>query len=218
MMLGPQFVGAKWLIQFSLPPGVYMNTIRYYVALILVILFLPTLLPWLLIHPFIRFWRRLGPGWTYGLVGILMALGAAGIFRLRHLLLAVEFGTSYFLLALGLALLAASTWLGFRVWRRLSLLTLLGLPELAPTKHPERLITEGVYTTIRHPRYVQLYLGLLGSAFIANYLALYLVTALWLPGLYVIVRLEEKELRDRFGPAYDDYCRRVPRFVPRLTL
>lgn len=193
-----------------------MDAFRYYLALILIILFLPTLLLWPLIHPFVHFWRRLGPEWTYGLVWAFMALGAAGLFRVRHLLLAVEFGTSYPLLALGLTLLAASTWLGFRVWRRMSLLTLLGLPELAPTKHPERLITEGVYATIRHPRYVQLYLGLLGSALIANYLSLYLVTALWFPGLYVIVRLEEKELRERFGPVYEDYCRRVPRFLPRI--
>ena len=120
--------------------------------------------------------------------------------------------------ALGLALLAASTWLGFRVWRRLSLLTLSRPARAGAHQASGAAYHEGVYTTIRHPRYVQLYLGLLGSAFIANYLALYLVTALWLPGLYVIVLLEEIELRDRFGPAYDDYCRRVPRFVPRLNL
>jgi protein-S-isoprenylcysteine O-methyltransferase Ste14 len=41
--------------------------------------------------------------------------------------------------------------------------------------------------------------------------------ALWLPGIYVIVRLEEKELRDRFGLAYDEYRRRVPRFLPRIS-
>ena len=57
-----------------------------------------------------------------------------------------------------------------------------------------------------------------GSALIANYLALYLIVALWLPGIYVIVLIEEKELRDRFGAAYDDYCRRVPRFIPRFNL
>ena len=58
----------------------------------------------------------------------------------------------------------------------------------------------------------------MGSALIANYLALYLIVALWLPGIYVIVLLEEKELRDRFGRAYDDYCRRVPRSIPRFNL
>jgi len=194
-----------------------MNAVRYYVALILVIMLPPVFFFWLLIHPFVRFWRRLGPGWTYGIVCSFMALGMVGLSRIGHALLAVEFGTSYYLTALGLSLLATSTWLGFRILQQMSLLTILGLAELAPDRRPGRLITTGVYAIIRHPRYLQLYLGFLGSALIANYLALYLVVALWLPGIYVIVLLEEKELRDRFGPAYDEYCRRVPRFIPGFT-
>jgi protein-S-isoprenylcysteine O-methyltransferase Ste14 len=195
-----------------------MNAVRYYVALILVILLPPILYYWLLIHPFVRFWRRLGPGLTYGIVGSIMALNMVSLFRIRPSLLAVEFGTNYYLTALGLLLLAASTWLGFQILHHMSILTILGLPELAPDKCPQQLITTGIYATIRHPRYVQIYLGFLGSALIANYLVLYLIVALWLPGIYIIVLIEEKELRDRFGPAYDDYCRRVPRFVPGLNL
>jgi protein-S-isoprenylcysteine O-methyltransferase Ste14 len=147
-----------------------------------------------------------------------MALNMVSLFRIRQSLLAVEFGTNYYLTALGLLLLAASTWLGFQILHHMSILTILGLPELAPDKRPQQLITTGIYATIRHPRYVQICLGFLGSALIANYLALYLIVTLWLPGIYVIVLLEEKELRDRFGPAYDDYCRRVPRFVPKLNI
>jgi protein-S-isoprenylcysteine O-methyltransferase Ste14 len=146
-----------------------------------------------------------------------MALSLVGLFRIRHVLLAVEFGTNYYLTALGLLLLAASIWLIFKILRHMSLLTILGLPELAPDQRRDRLITTGIYATIRHPRYLQLYLSFVGCAFIANYLALYLVVALWLPGIYVIVLLEEKELRDRFGPAYEEYCQRVPRFIPRFT-
>ena len=51
---------------------------------------------------------------------------------------------------------------------------------------------------------------------ISNHLALYGVFALWLPGVWLIAVLEERELRVRFGAEYDTYCRRVPRFVPRL--
>jgi protein-S-isoprenylcysteine O-methyltransferase Ste14 len=194
-----------------------MNAIRYYMALIMVVMLAPgPFCCWLLIHPFVRFWRRLGPGWTYGVVGPLWALAMAGLFRMRHALLAVEFGTSYYLTAPGLLLLAVSGWLGVVWFRRMRLLTILGLPELAPDRHPQPLITNGVYAIIRHPRYVQIYLGLWGSALIANYLVLYLAMALWLPGIYVIVRLEEKELRDRFGLAYDEYSHRVPRFLPRI--
>jgi protein-S-isoprenylcysteine O-methyltransferase Ste14 len=91
----------------------------------------------------------------------------------------------------------------------------MGLPELAPERYSPTFVTEGLYTWMRHPRYVQVALALLGYAFIANYLALYGVVALWLPGIYVIALLEERELRNRFGAAYDEYCRRVPQFVPR---
>jgi protein-S-isoprenylcysteine O-methyltransferase Ste14 len=194
-----------------------MNAVRYYLALIMVVILGPVPLFWLLIHPFVRFWRRVGPGWTYGAVGSLWALDMAGLFLKRHAFLPVEFGINYYLTALGLVLLAASTWLGLVWFHRMRLTTIMGLPELAPDRHPQQLITTGVYAVIRHPRYVQLYLGMLGSALIANYLVLYLVAALWLPALYVLVRLEEKELRDRFGAAYDEYSRRVPRFLPRIS-
>ena len=68
---------------------------------------------------------------------------------------------------------------------------------------------------VSDPRYLQYLLVLAGFALMANYLALYLTLAVLVPGIWLIVILEEKELCARFGPAYDDYCRRVPRFIPR---
>jgi protein-S-isoprenylcysteine O-methyltransferase Ste14 len=32
-----------------------------------------------------------------------------------------------------------------------------------------------------------------------------------------VVRVEEPELRERFGATYEDYCRRVPRWIPQLS-
>ncbi|HWP00391.1 MAG TPA: isoprenylcysteine carboxylmethyltransferase family protein [Methylococcus sp.] len=90
------------------------------------------------------------------------------------------------------------------------------MPELAPARYPQRLLTEGPYARIRHPRYVQFMLALLGYALIANYLTVYAVVLVWLAGLYGIVVLEEKELRARFGEEYIEYARRVPRFIPRI--
>lgn len=33
---------------------------------------------------------------------------------------------------------------------------------------------------------------------------------------WVVVRVEEPELRERFGAAYESYFQRVPRWIPRL--
>jgi len=49
-----------------------------------------------------------------------------------------------------------------------------------------------------------------------NYLAVWILLALFVPAIYGVVLLEERELKQRFGRQYEQYCRDVPRFVPRL--
>jgi protein-S-isoprenylcysteine O-methyltransferase Ste14 len=105
--------------------------------------------------------------------------------------------------------------LRFAIQRHLGIKTLLGFPEIAPERFPRKLITDGIYARMRHPRYVQLLIALIGYALIANYLAAYLAVALWVPGIYIIALLEEKELRAHFGDIYGAYCRKVPRFLPK---
>ena len=52
-------------------------------------------------------------------------------------------------------------------------------------------------------------------ALLVNHLTLYVLWLLWLPTVWLIVVLEERELHERFGPAYAAYCSRVPRFIAR---
>jgi protein-S-isoprenylcysteine O-methyltransferase Ste14 len=193
-----------------------MNSVRYYLAMILLVTVPPAIPFWLIVHTFIRFWRRLGPRWTFSLVGTLMGGAMIGLFLIRKPLLAMEFGTRYPLIVLGVSCLACAIMMLVRVKKCLSFRIQVGLPELAPDRTPGKLLTEGVYARIRHPRYVGFLLALIGYALIANYLATYIVFALCLPGFYLVVILEERELRERFGQEYEEYCRRVPRFVPRL--
>ena len=200
----------KWVIDIN------MNTLRYVIALVLVIALPPLFLYWLLVHPFVNFWRGKGIGPAYTIIlGVIIA-GMIGLFSLRHFLLGIDYGTSYPFAALGVALLTVSGLLRLKLQKHLDLRTLVGFPEIAPDRFPRPLITEGVYARIRHPRYVQLLIALFGYALIANYLAAYLAVGLWVPGIYVIAVLEEKELRAHFGDAYDDYCRKVPRFLPKV--
>jgi protein-S-isoprenylcysteine O-methyltransferase Ste14 len=195
--------------------GFDMNTLRYFLALFLVITLPPLFLYWLLIHPFVSFWRGKGLATTHTVV--LSTIGAAmvGLFSIRHDLLTADFGTNYLLLTLGVLSLILSGRMHFAIQKHLSIKTLLGFPEIAPDRFPRELITDGIYARMRHPRYAQLLIALIGYALIANYLAAYLAVALWLAGIYVIVLLEEKELRQHFGESYERYCRRVPRILPR---
>lgn len=59
-----------------------------------------------------------------------------------------------------------------------------------------------------------LYLVLWTMVLITNYLGVWVLTLVTFPALFLVVLLEEKELRQRFGQQYFDHCKRVPRFLP----
>ena len=193
-----------------------INTLRYLIAVMLVVAIPAAIGYWLLIHPFVRFWRRLGLRGAYGVISPLLAAIMTVMFLLRQRLLAVDWGSSLPLAVTGVACLAASGLLLRSLRKQLSVKALIGVPELDPDHSPGRLLSTGIYGRIRHPRYVQMTLALLGYALIANYPAAYAAWLFWLAGIYAVALLEERELAERFGAAYRQYCRRVPRFLPRL--
>ncbi len=192
-----------------------MDTFRYALSLILVCVLPPFLFYWPIVHVFIGLWRRVGPVVTNCVVLVPIAAGVVGIYQLRSILLAVDFGTNWLLVALGLVCLAAASWLRLLLVREITLSFLAGLPELAPDRNPQGLVRSGLYAHVRHPRYLQFLLALLAYSLVGNYPALYVAWLLWIPGIYVATALEERELRDRFGEQYERYSRDVPRFIPR---
>lgn len=194
-----------------------MDSVRYYLALLTLIGLVPGLLLWFFIHPFVGFWRKFGPGWTYAILMLPVAALMVAVFQSRSYLLGKEYGTNYLLIGLGIACLVCAGMIARRRRKHLTARVLAGLPELSSTPQSQKLLTEGIYSRIRHPRYVELMLWLLGYALIANYLTLYIAVLVSLPVLYLIVLLEEKELRDRFGSEYEEYSSRVPRFIPRAA-
>ncbi len=191
-----------------------MDTLRYVLALLVVVATPPAILLWYAIHPFARFWRRFGAAGTYAILGLPMLVLLGALFRSRDRLLIVDYGTRWPFVGLAVACLAAAVTIALNRRRLLTFGVLAGLPELSPDKNPQKLLQEGIYARIRHPRYVELMLWLAGYSLIANYLAAYVVTLLSIPGIWLVVVLEERELRERFGEAWVEYSRRVPRFVP----
>ncbi len=92
------------------------------------------------------------------------------------------------------------------------------LTDTVVTRKDHTLVTSGPYRYVRHPFYLSFALGVLGGSLVmANWFVL-LAGALPFGFLVARTRIEEAKLVERFGAEYQDYMRRVGRFVPRFKL
>ncbi len=192
-----------------------MNTARYIAALLVVVGVPPGIGYWFVIHPFIGFWRRLGRAPTFAVMLGLMGFFGWGIVQMTDTILAIDFGTNYFLWPLLLLSYGVSVRIEIACKKHLKFKTLVGATELAQDGREGELLSEGIYGRVRHPRYVSVMLGITAFALFANYLAPYVLLPLSVVSFYVITVFEERELLARFGDEYVKYCARVPRFLPR---
>jgi protein-S-isoprenylcysteine O-methyltransferase Ste14 len=91
-----------------------------------------------------------------------------------------------------------------------------GRGTLAPWDPPQRLVVRGPYRYVRNPMISGVALVLLGEALLLVSRP-HLVWALVFLGINAVYLplLEEPGLLHRFGEAYREYCRHVPRLLPR---
>jgi protein-S-isoprenylcysteine O-methyltransferase Ste14 len=83
--------------------------------------------------------------------------------------------------------------------------------------YAEGLVTEGIFNHCRNPLYVGNILMLLGVGILANSLVyVAIVIPVFLFVYEAIVLAEENFLRGKFGPGYDEYCKKVNRWFPNL--
>jgi len=84
--------------------------------------------------------------------------------------------------------------------------------------YAEKLVTGGMFAHCRNPLYVGNFLVLVGLG-IASCSFWFLVVALpFFTFAYMAITLaEEAYLRKQFGPEFDEYCRRVNRFLPNFS-
>ena len=192
-----------------------MDTARYVVGTLVVTCMPPAMLWWFLIHPFVDFWRRVGPRATLAVMAVLGAVGIGALIPVRDVLLIRDLGTHPLAWALAAVCLGVSVAIALQRRKQLDTRTLAGLPELSPEAETGALLTEGIYGRMRHPRYVEVAVGTLGYALFSGWLGAIVVAVLTFPVLHLIVVLEERELLERFGEEYERYRDRVPRYVPR---
>ncbi len=194
-----------------------INHVRYALAVLSVITLPPGLLFWFVIHPWASRWRKLGPVRTYLIVlPVVVAFGVL-LFRLRARLVGADLGMNWGLIAIGTVLYGLSTWIAFLHRRHLSIATMIGIPELSRAEqHRGKLLKDGIYRVVRHPRYLSAGLAVIAVALFVDYTGVYILIFLLFPLGYPMLVFEERELVDRFGEEYRQYQREVPRILPRL--
>ena len=110
-----------------------------------------------------------------------------------------------------LLLIAADVALLRRADRDLGHSKLVGYAELTGKME---LSMRGMYSRVRHPRYAGMIAAVLAACVLAGSLWAWECFLVWVALVMISILLEEREMRRRFGDVYEEYCRRVPRFLP----
>jgi len=190
-----------------------LDRVAYYLALITLVTVPATLIAWLLLHPFVSFWRRLGSRKSLILIVAGTVLAMFAMYVVREPLLRLRFGVRWPLVGASAILLTLSSYLNALVYREVPKSMALGLAELS-SGDPGELVTSGVYSRVRHPRFVAMALAVAAMALLTNFAAIYILFVVYVVVIFVIALLEERELVARFGSRYVRYAKDVPRFLP----
>jgi protein-S-isoprenylcysteine O-methyltransferase Ste14 len=82
---------------------------------------------------------------------------------------------------------------------------------------PSSLMARGIYGRLRHPMYFSLTLVLLGESLLCKSWRMLGYASVVFLGVHVFVVLyEEPRMVKKWGMAYLQYCRQVPRWIPNL--
>jgi protein-S-isoprenylcysteine O-methyltransferase Ste14 len=105
---------------------------------------------------------------------------------------------------------------GLALWAwTVRLFAVLGRGTLAPWDPPDRLVVAGPYRHVRNPMITGVVAVLVGEALLFGSTAMAIYAVVFVAVNAVWFRLtEEPGLRRRFGAEYEDYARRVPRWIP----
>jgi protein-S-isoprenylcysteine O-methyltransferase Ste14 len=97
-----------------------------------------------------------------------------------------------------------------------SLILLSGRGRPRRGRQPSFVLT-GPYLRMRNPLLAGCVIALVGTALATSSGPLAAVALIGAAAAHIwVVRIEEPALRARFGAAYDEYCRRIPRWLPRI--
>jgi protein-S-isoprenylcysteine O-methyltransferase Ste14 len=108
-------------------------------------------------------------------------------------------------MVIGYAIVFAGAMLVADGWRRIH-----------QARKEERLVTEGIYSRMRHPQYTGLFVIVFGEG-IVHWPTIVSVAAfpVIMLAYALLARKEERQMVEKFGDQYREYRRHVPMFIPR---
>ena len=87
----------------------------------------------------------------------------------------------------------------------------------APIDPPKDLVVSGLYNYVRNPMYVGVLWVIIGHFLWFGFWNLLIYAAIIFIAFHTFVTFyEEPNLKQRFGATYEDYLKRVPRWIPKF--
>lgn len=184
--------------------------------IVIFLIWIPLIPLRLVIQAGIGLWRKLGD-FSYLLFFLYWAVFDLLILANKDPLLEYRFQTFPLATALGAVLIVLSILFAYWTAQTLGLVTLSTRPQVNPRKAAASLIVSGPYCYLRHPFYFAEWFLLLGLSLVTcswPVFGLALATMVIDP---IVTLFEEKELVERFGGAYREYQKKVPRLLPTFS-
>jgi protein-S-isoprenylcysteine O-methyltransferase Ste14 len=179
------------------------------IAIFLLAFEMPVPFYWLILHPPVLFWRKhMRAAFP---VAVLAAWGIVDVLLYRLRLELFRRDVVSWLALLGFVLIGVDVFTFTKSEAVLGGRRIVGHSELEGSRE---LIARGLYTRVRHPRYLGMMSGVLGACLIVALPPLWAASAVWLFLALLTIRAEEHELHARLGPAYAAYAERVPALLP----
>jgi protein-S-isoprenylcysteine O-methyltransferase Ste14 len=168
---------------------------------------------WILIHPLAQGWRQRKRSPYFVLLPVWIGMWALmGMITARWRDIAIY--SSPWLWIPASLLFATGFWLYRQSANGFSAKQLGGVPELHRNSE-QRLVTTGIRARVRHPVYLAHLCEMLAWSLGTGLAMCYGLTAFAMFVGAVMIRMEDAELAERFGPEYAAYRDRVPAVLPR---
>jgi protein-S-isoprenylcysteine O-methyltransferase Ste14 len=168
---------------------------------------------WLMTHPLVERWRKLGrrafllilPAWAVVIAVVFLIMWP---FRFAHFYVTwFAWAPAAIFFLLGFSIYSAA-------FRSLHHTQVSGLAEIEPGRHRQRLVTTGIRSRVRHPIYLGHLCEILGWCIGTGLIALYVLALCAVVTGAIMIRMEDRELEARFGEAYRQYRSNVPAILP----